>query len=246
MNRFRVVCTLAVLLFADVHGYAQMISEKPEPAGGDPSGVWQADQSSVRVWADPLLLAAISSLSFAGTVNGQLTVDPSGTYQADYILQVSVSLSLGLLGDIEFSFSDTTRNQGTYLQESNRLIFSQATVPVQRDTLSFTAQNDSLHLISTVPLGEYQSLVAAMAPGAEPPAAMLSFNLVERIGEQVEITADFNGNGEVDFGDFVRFASHYGTRAGQNDWDPIYDLNGNNEVDFLDFISFAKQYGRSG
>ncbi|MBT4138578.1 MAG: DUF4962 domain-containing protein [Candidatus Latescibacteria bacterium] len=49
-------------------------------------------------------------------------------------------------------------------------------------------------------------------------------------------SADFNGNGEVDFADFIRFASAFGTTESQ------YDLNQNGTVDLPDFISFVKAF----
>ncbi len=50
--------------------------------------------------------------------------------------------------------------------------------------------------------------------------------------------ADFNGDGSVDFGDFIAIASAFNTDAS------TYDLNGNGVVDFGDFIEFAKSFGR--
>ncbi len=50
--------------------------------------------------------------------------------------------------------------------------------------------------------------------------------------------ADFNGDGAVDFGDFIAIAGAFNTN------DSIYDLNGNGVVDFNDFIEFAKSFGR--
>ena len=50
--------------------------------------------------------------------------------------------------------------------------------------------------------------------------------------------ADFNGDGNVDFADFVAFARAFSTDLS------TYDLNGNNVVDFSDFIEFAKSFGK--
>ena len=50
--------------------------------------------------------------------------------------------------------------------------------------------------------------------------------------------ADFNGDGNVDFSDFIAIASAFNTD------DSTYDLNGNGVVDFGDFIEFAKSFGR--
>ena len=50
--------------------------------------------------------------------------------------------------------------------------------------------------------------------------------------------ADFNGDGRVDFSDFIAFARAFNTDAS------TYDLDGNNLVDFSDFIEFARSFGR--
>lgn len=52
-------------------------------------------------------------------------------------------------------------------------------------------------------------------------------------------SADFNGDGKVDFVDFLRFASAFGSS------DNTYDLNSNGTVDMPDFLSFVQQYTQS-
>jgi hypothetical protein len=51
-------------------------------------------------------------------------------------------------------------------------------------------------------------------------------------------SADFDGDGKVDFVDFLRFAAAFGTTETQ------YDLNGNGRVDLHDFIVLANQYNQ--
>ncbi len=49
--------------------------------------------------------------------------------------------------------------------------------------------------------------------------------------------ADFDGNGIVDFGDFILFAKAFGSDQSG------FDLDGNGSVDFPDFILFAQRFG---
>ena len=56
-------------------------------------------------------------------------------------------------------------------------------------------------------------------------------------------TSDFNGDGSVNFSDFIAFAQKYGTAKGDEGFDAKYDLDGKGSVDFADFIQFAKAYG---
>ena len=56
---------------------------------------------------------------------------------------------------------------------------------------------------------------------------------------------DFDESGVVDFTDFLLFVSAFGTREGQEGYDPKYDLNGDGEIAFADFLIFASDFGRT-
>ena len=53
-------------------------------------------------------------------------------------------------------------------------------------------------------------------------------------------TADFNGDGIVNFADFFDFVDAFGTN------DANYDLDDNGIVNFADFFEFVDAYGTSG
>ena len=57
--------------------------------------------------------------------------------------------------------------------------------------------------------------------------------------------ADFDGNGRVDFGDFLLFARGFGASAGSADYSPALDLSGDDRVNFADFLLFAGVYGQT-
>ena len=57
--------------------------------------------------------------------------------------------------------------------------------------------------------------------------------------------ADFDGDGEVSFADFVIFASGFGKTGQDADFDARLDLNKSGAVDFQDFVLFAQQFGGS-
>ncbi len=62
---------------------------------------------------------------------------------------------------------------------------------------------------------------------------------VPLVNEAPELEAvDFNGDGRVDFSDFLSFARGFG------DNDPAFDLDGDGQTAFNDFIAFAKGYGK--
>jgi enediyne biosynthesis protein E4 len=57
-------------------------------------------------------------------------------------------------------------------------------------------------------------------------------------------TSDFNGDGKVDFSDFIAFAAQFGKKIGDEGWDVRLDLDGDGEIGFGDFISFATAFGK--
>ena len=57
-------------------------------------------------------------------------------------------------------------------------------------------------------------------------------------------TADFNGDGRVDFDDFFMFADHFGSQPTSTNWDTRYDLNADSVVDGDDFFLFSDQFGQ--
>ena len=61
-------------------------------------------------------------------------------------------------------------------------------------------------------------------------------------GEPGGISADFNGDGLVDFSDFFLFANAFGKEVDRNT--SIFDLNENRKIDFEDFFKFANEFGK--
>ena len=55
-------------------------------------------------------------------------------------------------------------------------------------------------------------------------------------------SSDFNGNGVVDFPDFLLFVTAFGSQAGQERYDAKYDLDGNGEIAFDDFLLFVDSF----
>ena len=78
---------------------------------------------------------------------------------------------------------------------------------------------------------------------------ILRANFTEIIRFEVEETplasADFDGDGQVDVADFLLFVEVFGTRSGQENFDPKYDLNGNGIVDVSDFLIFVDSFGKT-
>ena len=56
---------------------------------------------------------------------------------------------------------------------------------------------------------------------------------------------DFDGDGSVGFGDFVKFAAKFGLNEGDEGYDAQYDLTGDGQIGFADFVTFAQNFGKT-
>ena len=59
---------------------------------------------------------------------------------------------------------------------------------------------------------------------------------------ETRLTPDFDGNGVIDFPDFLLFADVFGSKAGQVGYETKYDLDGDGEIGIYDFLIFANAF----
>ena len=57
------------------------------------------------------------------------------------------------------------------------------------------------------------------------------------------LPGDFDGNGAVDFQDFLLFVAQFGKSSSDDGFDARMDLDGNGAVDFQDFLRFVAAFG---
>ena len=113
MNKIAILFATFFCLFAGGGIEAQMLAESPVSTGGDPIGSWLAEGQQLKVFVAPEILAALSSLSFGGTLTGSLDLDPFGTYTADYAVSADVKLSHILLA-MDTTLVQEVKSTGTY------------------------------------------------------------------------------------------------------------------------------------
>ncbi len=82
----------------------------------------------------------------------------------------------------------------------------------------------------------------ALTPAGRPSAGRHQLSGPLDLPADAPRPGDVDGNGEVNFQDFVRFASSFGLQAGQPGFEPRADLDGNGRVDFRDFVAFARAF----
>ena len=61
-----------------------------------------------------------------------------------------------------------------------------------------------------------------------------------------QITSDFNGDGRVDFVDFLAFGMRFGASRGDATYEAKYDLDQDGTIGFGDFLIFGQEFGASG
>ncbi|MDP6039578.1 MAG: hypothetical protein QGG64_13590, partial [Candidatus Latescibacteria bacterium] len=59
------------------------------------------------------------------------------------------------------------------------------------------------------------------------------------------VLVDCDGDGDVDFQDFLIFVGAFGSQAGDSRYIAACDFSGDNTIDFSDFLIFASNFGRS-
>ena len=70
-------------------------------------------------------------------------------------------------------------------------------------------------------------------------------NLDIRIALQFQaVTSDFDGDGVVNFADFLAFAGQFGARQGDGQYEAKYDLDSDGAIGFGDFLLFSSSFGK--
>ncbi len=85
-------------------------------------------------------------------------------------------------------------------------------------------------------------IVKSLRIGDGPRGIAVGYRPVARTLEATA-RADFDGNGQVGFSDFVLFARAFGTAPPDPLFESRFDLDGNGQVDFSDFVLFAGVFG---
>lgn len=136
-------------------------------------------------------------------------------------------------------------NQGQVNTECNITFYANATV---LQTQNFTLQSGDYLICTCVwntsgfARGNYTLWVYAWSSFGELDTAdnTLICGIVT-----VSIQGDINADGTVDILDIFAVARAFGSKIGDQNWDPKADLNNDNRVDILDIFAVAKEFGRT-
>ena len=180
----------------------------------------------------------------SGTASGRDTI-------AIEVFATGVTTSLiGM--QLQFAFDATLL---TFVKAENRAFVFNVPQPTGTDFAAFSP----VRLASSGFLARAEFTTAADVTGREFSIGLGLVTLSESLSSSDTLTTtsrisfnvpttstpDFNGNGKVDFPDFLAFVAQYGTRRGDSRYEAKYDLNSDGAIDFQDFLSFASSYGKS-
>ena len=85
---------------------------------------------------------------------------------------------------------------------------------------------------------------AAIGVNSDHGAAKAYAIKVNANGDDTASIPDFDGDGTIGFGDFVKFAAKFGLNQGDVGYDAQFDLNDDGEIGFADLLIFAENFGK--
>ena len=198
------------------------------------------------------------SLGFDNQGSPKVFVDALGNlYIADTgnhrIRKVSASLEIGLVADpaaITADGVETAIIQAQILNAEGVLLTGDNVTQVKFDilegegVLSATEARVRDGVVETRLVSQTAGTVTVQVSAADIPSATVSVVVKARVSPEMIRASDFNGDGKVEFADFLAFVSHFGKKPGDADYDLKFDLDGNQEVGFNDFLIFAQSFGQ--
>ena len=255
-----------VLLMMTVIAFGQadagLIPETPKPQGGEIVGSWVAEKVGLNAYVPAGLVQAVSPLTVEGEINGTITFGLDGSVKSDYT--TATNISAVLLVPLSVSVLDTSQYEGNYTVASDTHALTIARENEDPLNYTYTATADSLHIIRPLLLDELlQSLpesVRGLAMGAlsqhvppdDPIRIVITFAKMKDTGTPpptppptppTMLTGDFDGNGTVEFPDFLLFVAQFGKSSSDDGFDARMDLDSNGTIDFQDFLSFVAAFG---
>ena len=254
-------CALIMMAFITFgQANAGVLPETPTPQGGDIVGSWVAEKVGLNAYVPAGLVQAVSPLTVEGEINGTITIGSDGSIQADYTTVTNVSAVL--LVPLTVAVHDTSQYTGNYTVASDTHALTITLENGDPLNYTYTATADSLHIIRPLLLEELlQSLSEAVRPLAmsalsqhvppdDPIKIVITFAKAIDTGTPptpptppTTLTGDFDGNGTVEFSDFLLFVAQFGKSSSDDSFNTSMDLDSSGTIDFPDFLLFVAAFG---
>ena len=254
MLRNCVLLMMAFITFGQAN--AGVLPETPKPQGGDIVGSWVAEKIGINVYVPAGLVEAVKPLTVEGEINGTITFGSDGSVQSDY--KTVTNVSAVLLVSLTVAVHDTSQYTGNYTVASDTHALTITRENEDPLNYTYTATADSLQIIRPLLLDELlQSLSEAVRPLAmgalsqhvppdDPIKTVITFAKATDAGTPGTpsmLLGDFDGNGAVEFPDFLLFVTQFGKSSSDDGFDARMDLDGNGAVEFPDFLLLVAAFG---
>ncbi len=95
--------------------------------------------------------------------------------------------------------------------------------------------------ISDLMVGDTVSIIGIQI--SDSPTLVQALIVMRQASSQTR-SADLNGDGDVDFSDFLLFVAAFGKSEGEAGYNAAADLDGDGMIDFQDFLLFANAFGK--
>lgn len=262
--RFKILrnCVLIMTAFmAFGQAGAGLIPETPKPEGGEIVGSWVAEKVGLNAYVPAALVEAVKPLTVEGEINGTITFGSDGSVQSDY--RTETNISAVLLVPLTVAVLDTSQYTGNYTVTSDTHALTITRENEDPLNYTYTATVDSLQIIRPLLLDE---LLASLSEGVRPLAQnvlsqfvspddpiriVITFAKATDTGTPppppppppTTLTGDFDGNGAVEFQDFLLFVAQFGKSSSDDGFNASMDLDGNGTVEFPDFLLFVAAFG---
>ena len=194
--------------------------------------------------------------STAGTFSGNINISSNDPDRAKHTVSVSVIVQAApapvlVVGEpaIDFGTIDaektvqqtfTVQNTGTAPLEITGIESDMPGLTFEPSMFTL-APNGSQTVTITFPKpmeGEFSGSINILSNDPDRARFMLTISgVVQPLS--VEARSDFDGNGTIDFADFLLFVGAFGSSEAQ------YDIDGNGSVDFPDFLMFVQVFGKT-
>ena len=256
-------CVLLITAFiAFGQADAGLLPETPTPQGGEIAGSWVAEKVGLDAYVPAGLVQAVSPLTVEGEINGTIAFSADGKVQADY--RTATNISAVLLVPLSVSVLDTSQYEGNYTVASDTHALTIMRENEDPLNYTYTATADSLKIIRPLLLEELLASlpesVRGLAMGAlsqhvppdDPIRIVITFAKATDTGTPPTpptpptpsmLPGDFDGNGAVEFPDFLLFVAQFGKSSSDDGFDARMDLDSNGTIDFQDFLSFVAAFG---
>ena len=208
-------------------------------------GKWIANKTASAQVLFTLSFIALALLVFTGRLSAGSNSEIA-TSSAEIAPTNKTAFQSG--ADLMPSFGDASVSAQSYLRnvEIEPLTLPQASggdgqlayilLPFLPAGLSFDPETLTLSGTPTEAIAKRPYTLSAL--DADGDFASLTFTLDVQMPRP-----DFNGDGRVDFADFLLFTAQFGLSQSDAEFDARFDLDGDGTIGFVDFLIFGRAFG---